>query len=99
LSCSICQICVTKTNLKKHLNSILHNDNNKDDYSILYNLVPNLDIIEISYLDTSLNYQRCFSFLVINQNAFSCKKCSNYIVLTNKRMRVHLSDKHNIKNI
>lgn len=99
LICSVYHVCVTRTSLKKHLNSIHHTHDNKKEYATLWEIVSNLDIKELSQLNTPVNYQHCFPFLTISNNALLCNECSNYIVLNEKRMRVHLNQEHNIKNI
>jgi len=99
LICSTFYICITKTSLKKHISSICYIYNNNKDYTTLFQIVSNLDIREFFELDTSINYYYCFPFLTISNNTLLCNKCFNYIVLNEKKMRVHLNQEHKIKNI
>ena len=91
LICLVCYICVTRTSLKKYLNSIYYIYNNKKKYITFWEIVSNLNIKELSQLNIFVNYQYCFLFLTISNNALLYNKYSNYIVLNEKRMRVHLN--------
>ncbi len=99
LICSVCYICITRTSLKKYLNSIYYIYNNKKKYITLWKIVSNLNIKKLSQLNISINYQYCFLFLTISNNTLLYNECSNYIVLNKKKIRVYFNQKHNIKNI
>ena len=99
LICEICHATVTKSTIKTHLNTSYHSKLSIENKKSLIEKVQTYDIFEFSKLSKPNDYQHCFPFLNIYDDAYSCKTCKNYICLTYKRMKIHLNQIHKLFNV